>query len=177
MLERPIGPDPYSLLPAVASFDLASDDVTDGEPFADLFAGVGGNTSPHLRWSGHPASTKSFLITAFDPDAPTPSGFWHWFVTGVDAEHTEIPRGAGSSDSPSLPAGAMQLRNDAGQAGYVGAAPPPGDVPHRYFFAVHALAVPLLPEVHTNSTPAFASFQAVFHTIARAVIAPTYRRT
>jgi Raf kinase inhibitor-like YbhB/YbcL family protein len=173
-LDRPIAPDPYELLPAVPSFTLTSDDVANGEPMDAEFAHDsvgGGNLSPHLAWSGFPAGTRSFVVTCLDPDAPTGSGFWHWALANLPATVTELPRGAGGAD----PSGeAVSVRNDYGQRGYGGAAPPPGDRPHRYVFAVHAVDVDAL-DVGPDSTPAQVGFNLAFHTLARAVIRPTYQ--
>ncbi|WP_284747916.1 YbhB/YbcL family Raf kinase inhibitor-like protein [Amycolatopsis sp. RTGN1] len=173
-LTRAVAPDPYSLLPECDSFTLKSSDVEDGGQTPQEHVLDGGNRSPRLAWAGFPKETRGFAVTCFDPDAPTPSGFWHWLLLDLPASVTGLEQNAGAPDA-SLPAGAFQLRNDFGSLGYGGAAPPPGDRPHRYYFAVHALDVAQVG-VDRDASPAAASFSLVFHTLARALIVPVYSR-
>ena len=70
---------------------------------------------------------------------------------------TELPAGAGSPDGAGLPDGAVQLRNDGGLKQFIGAAPPPGHGPHRYYFVVHALDTDALEMVDGESSPALAT--------------------
>jgi Raf kinase inhibitor-like YbhB/YbcL family protein len=178
MADRPLPPDPYDFLPAVPSFTVTSTDISDGEtlplPHVSGMMGAGGeDRSPQLAWSGFPEGTRGFAVTVYDPDAPTASGFWHWVLTRIPASVTELPAGAGSQDGSGLPEGALQLRNDAGFAGYVGAAPPSGHGPHRYFVVVHALDTDDM-EVPADASPAFHGFNLFGHTLARATLVATY---
>ncbi len=172
-LDRPVAEDPYRKLPAVPSFDVSSTDVTDASALADAQVADGGNTSPQLSWSRQPDGTKSFVVTCFDPDAPTPSGFWHWVAVDIPANVTELATGAGDSDD-TLPEGAFHMRNDAGESAYSGAAPPEGDHPHRYYFVVHAVGEDKLG-VDANVSPAVVSFNLAFKTLGRAQIIGTYQ--
>ena len=173
-IDRPVHPDPYTLLPQVASFSVSSDDVADGQPLKDDQVAAAGNTSPQLSWSDVPEGTQSFTITCFDPDAPTPSGFWHWVLVDVPADVTSLDTGAGAEGGAGLPEGAFMCRNDGGPKAFMGAAPPQGDQVHRYYFVVHAVKEPTLG-VDSDASPAVVSFNLAFKTLGRAIIHGTYQ--
>jgi len=165
--------------PKPSGFTVTSPDIAESKPMTlkQVFSGfgcTGQNISPALTWSNAPAGTKSFAIMAYDPDAPTGSGWWHWVVYNIPATTTSLPAGAGDAQKSALPAGAVQGRTDFGTKGYGGPCPPPGK-PHRYYFRVHALKVPAI-EVPADATAAFIGFNVNANTIAKAEIMATYGR-
>ncbi len=173
-------PNAHESLPAAARFTVTSTDVRDGEPLpvaqrSGVMGAGGQDVSPQLSWSGFPATTRSFVVTMYDPDAPTGSGFWHWAVANIPASVTSVPTGAGSEDGAKLPRGALQLPNDARMKRFVGAAPPPGDGKHRYVIGVHALDVPSL-QVPPDATPAYLMFSTLGHVVGRAFLTATFER-
>lgn len=172
-LERPVAEDPYQKLPHVPSFSLMSTDITDGQQLPGAHVADGADTSPQLSWRGQPDGTASFVVSCFDPDAPTPSGYWHWTVVDIPADTTQLPRGAGAGDD-TLPSGAFHVSNDTGVAAYSGAAPPEGDHTHRYYFVVHAVGEETLG-VDSDASPTVVAFNLAFKTLARAILVGTYQ--
>jgi len=87
--QQPAKPNPYAFLPKVPSFTLTSETVKDGShcrtaQLSGIFKVPGGtDTSPQLSWSGFPNDTKSFVVSMYDPEAPTGSGFTHWVVADI----------------------------------------------------------------------------------------------
>lgn len=120
-----------------------------GDQVFDGFGCTGPNISPALNWSGAPEGTKSLILTAYDPDAPTGSGFWHWTVFNLPADTAGISEGAGTADA-TLPGGAIQGRNDYSLNAFGGACPPAGRT-HRYIFTVYAMPQEALPVDETVS--------------------------
>jgi Raf kinase inhibitor-like YbhB/YbcL family protein len=157
------------------TFRLWSNDLKEGDrlPEAQVFNGMGytgGNRSPHLAWDGAPEGTKSFVVTMYDPDAPTGSGWWHWLVINIPATAKELPAGSGSGSN--LPPGAIQTRTDFGAPGYGGAAPPPGP-PHRYIFTVHALKTERL-DLDPEASGAMVGFMIYMNSLGKATLQTTY---
>ena len=161
-----------------SALDLSSTDIGNGKTMgnAQVFQGFGcsgGNLSPALRWSDVPAGTKSFAITAYDPDAPTGSGWWHWVSYDLPASVSSLQTGAGKAGA--MPAGAKQGRNDFGSNDFGGACPPLGDAPHRYIFTVFALKVDKL-DVPADASAALIGFMLNANKLATASITARYGR-
>jgi len=158
------------------NFRLTSKNVKDGGtlPEAQVFNGFGysgGNVSPQLAWEGAPAGTKSFVLTMYDPDAPTGSGWWHWVVINIPGSVNELPEGAGSGKGK-FPNGALQTTPDFGAPGYGGAAPPAGPK-HHYVFTIHALKVDHL-DLDENASAAMVGFMANSTSLAKATLTVTF---
>lgn len=161
--------DPNWKLPDVPTFTLTSPDFPDHGQLPTWARGStagGSDRSPQLEWEGAPSQTQSYVLTVFDPDAPSGSGFWHWTLTNIPAGVTSIPRGAGTSDAL-LPPGAVRHRNEYGTDVFIGAAPPAGTGPHRYTYTLSALDIPRL-DLGADVTPAIVGLRLRPHIIARA---------
>lgn len=159
------------------AFRVWSNDFKEGGrlPEAQVFNGMGysgGNESPHIAWDGAPEGTKSFVVTCYDPDAPTGSGWWHWVVINIPGSVKELPAGAGSGGK--LPSGVLQTRTDFGAPGYGGAAPPPGRT-HHYVFTVQALKVEKL-DLDPQSSAAMVGFMCFMNGLARTPLTATYSK-
>ena len=159
-------------------FTLTSTDIAEGQQLDNTFVlngfgCEGDNVSPALAWSNAPESTQSFVITAYDPDAPTGSGWWHWVAFDIPADVNALDQGAGS-EGGEMPAGAVQSRTDFGSTGFGGACPPPGEV-HRYEFTVHALGVESLG-LDENASAALVGFMTGANSLGSADITAVYTR-
>ena len=166
------------LAAAAGKFTLTSADVKPNGTLGDqqVFDGMGctgANQSPELAWKEPPAGTKSFVVTVYDPDAPTGSGWWHWVVYDIPADAKELPQGAGSGQAQ-LPAGAVQGRTDFGKPGFGGACPPPGK-PHRYIFTIWALKTDKL-DVPEDASPAMVGFMTRMNALGSATLTAHYAR-
>ena len=159
----------------VAAMELSSPDIKQGTAVGlpQVYSKCGGgNASPALSWRGAPAGTKSFAITAFDPDAH--GGWWHWIVYNIPPGTSALPAGAGDPKKGQMAAGAVQGRNDYGSVGYGGPCPPPGK-PHHYNFTLYALKVAKL-EVPQGASAALIGFNARAHALGEAKLTGMYGR-
>ncbi|MFT6389780.1 MAG: Raf kinase inhibitor-like YbhB/YbcL family protein [Cellvibrionaceae bacterium] len=162
------------------SLTLSSNDIEHAK-FMDKkqefngFGCSGEDLSPHLQWSNAPKGTKSFAVTAYDPDAPTGSGWWHWQIINIPTNVTELPNNAGSAKENLSPPGSTQIKNDYGSRGFGGACPPEGHGVHHYRFTVHALSIEKI-ELPEDASGALAGYIINANTIESTTIESLYKR-
>lgn len=162
-------------VPALAladGFKIESPDVSPNQQISNKyvlkgFGCEGENVSPALTWKNAPKGTKSFAVTAYDPDAPTGSGWWHWVVFNLPADTTSLPQGAGDPAAGKLPKGAIQSRTDFGKPGWGGPCPPQGDKPHRFTFTVFALKTEKI-ELDENASGAMVGYMLNVNSLGKA---------
>jgi Raf kinase inhibitor-like YbhB/YbcL family protein len=166
-------------VPFVAHADLVltSPAMKDGGilPDRQVLAGfgcTGPNLSPALAWSGAPQATQSFVLTAYDPDAPTGSGWWHWTVVNIPATTSALPEGASAT---AMPDGSIEARTDFGTSGFGGACPPEGTAPHRYVFTLYAMPQASIP-LDASASGAMVGFFARSGALEQASLTVTYGR-
>jgi Raf kinase inhibitor-like YbhB/YbcL family protein len=164
---------------AAKALTLSSPDFDSDGRFANeqVFNGwgcVGGNLSPALNWAGAPPGTKSFAISMYDPEAPTGSGFWHWWVANIPAEAASLPKGAGDVKGSGLPSGATQVRNDFSVIGYSGPCPIKGTT-HHYLVTLFALDAKRL-DIDDKSSPAVVGFYVHAHTLEKVTLTGLWGR-
>ena len=157
------------------ALELTSTDIKEGQLMSSKFEynGMGCkglNLSPQLSWKNAPKGTKSFAITAFDPDAPTGSGWWHWTVLNITADTASVAQGASGKVNIGL-----ETRTDYGKPGYGGVCPPEGDGMHRYQFTIWALPEAKI-DLPSDISPAVVGFTLNKMAIDKAVLTATYVR-
>ncbi len=160
-------------------FTLSSTDISHGKSMSkaqefDGFGCSGSNQSPQLSWSGAPQGTQAFALMAYDPDAPTGSGWWHWQIVNIPKTVTSLPAGAGTAGDGKAPDGSRQIRNDFGAAAFGGACPPKGHGVHRYQFTVYALSTVL--ELPDDPSGALTGYMVKANALASSTIEALYER-
>ena len=150
---------------AMATLNLTSDDIRNGQPIAARFTCDGAGDSPTLHWSDPPAGTKSFALVVDDPDAPSGT-FRHWGVF-------DIPASARSTGGETR--AGTEVANDFGKPGYGGPCPPRGGGPHHYHFKVFALDADRLG-IAPGAKVKDVETAAAKHALASGELVATYER-
>ncbi len=127
----------------MAGIEMRSSAFRDNDAMPDRLTQSGARAAPPPEWSGEAAGAPELGVLCEDADAGA-SPFVHWLVTGINPTATSVDEGE-------VPAGGREWPNSFGSVGYQGPRPPVGDVPHRYFFRLFALAGPINLPVRPSS--------------------------
>lgn len=107
---------------------LASSAWNAGGPIPSTFTCDGQGASPPMQVAGVPTGTAELMLIVTDPAA---KGYVHWAVAGIDPVTAFWAQGT-------VPNGAVQGRNGAGNVGWAAICPPKGQT-HTYDFTLYAL--------------------------------------
>ena len=142
------GPTPPAAKPS-AALTVTSPAFTEGATIPADYTCAGAGNRPALAWSG-PAA-PAYAIVVLDPDAPS-GNYYHWIVV-------DLPAGTTGVDA-TIPPGARELKNTAGDPKWTPPCPPSGT--HHYRFTVYALSEP------TKATSVDDAFAAIERTTVAA---------
>jgi Raf kinase inhibitor-like YbhB/YbcL family protein len=152
------------------SIEVTSTAFQEGTTIPKQYTGDGADQSPPLHWSEPPSGTKSIALICDDPDAPL--GTWvHWVLFNLPSQTRELDEGVPTTET--LASGAKHGKNDFGNIGYGGPAPPKGKA-HRYFFKLYALDVAV--DLNPGATKAQLEDAMKGHILAEGQLMGTYKR-
>jgi Raf kinase inhibitor-like YbhB/YbcL family protein len=149
--------------------ELTSTAFGDGEEIPRAHSRDGGDASPPLTWSGAPEGTKAFALVCDDPDAPRATPWVHWVLADLPASATGLPGAKHGASKDGVPG-----RNDFGELGYGGPAPPLGHGTHHYHFRLYALDQKLGVSRGVTKDELLRAMKG--HVLAEARLTGTYRR-
>jgi len=152
------------------SIELTSTAFKSESSIPKHYTGDGADQSPPLHWTEPPSGTKSLALICDDPDAPR-STWVHWVLFNLPPSTRKLEEGVPTTAT--LDNGAKQGKNDFGNNGYGGPAPPKGKV-HRYFFKLYALDV--LLDLPSGATKAQLEVAMKGHILAEGQLMGTYNR-
>lgn len=110
----------------------------EGQEIPSRYTCDGENINPPILFNNVPESAISLVIIMEDPDAPNGT-FDHWLVWNISANINQVTEDF-------VPG--VEGKNSFGEYRYGGPCPPGG--PHRYFFNVYALDIPLDLPIETK---------------------------
>ena len=124
---------------AIPELELTSSEFSHEADIPAKFTCEGENINPKLEIDNVPKVAKSLVLIIDDPDAASePAGigktFDHWIVFNISPDVSVI-------EEYSVPNGAIQGKNSAGNSAYTGPCPP--TFKHRYYFKLYALDIEL----------------------------------
>ena len=146
---------------------LKNNDTLPQEQVYNGFGCKGGNKAPEISWINPPINAKSFAIICHDPDAPRPTGWYHWLLVNIPSDV--------NSYKGKIPQGALETVTDFNTAGYGGACPPIGHGKHRYNFTVYALDVDKI-DVSKDTKPTEVEKIVQSHAVAKSTITALFER-
>jgi hypothetical protein len=131
----------------------------------ELYTCDGEDKNPPLRLEGVPNNAASLALIVSDPDAVGKKPFYHWVVFNINPRTDHI-------EEDSLPATAIEGRNDFRKVEYGGPCPPSGT--HHYIFTLYALDVQLPLEKGAAAAEVIKAIKG--HTIEAAELVGLYSR-
>jgi Raf kinase inhibitor-like YbhB/YbcL family protein len=130
-----------------------------------LYTCDGEDKHPPLQFENVPNNAASLALIVSDPDAVGKKPFYHWAVFNIDPRTDRI-------EEDSMPATAMEGRNDFRKGEYGGPCPPSGT--HHYVFTLYALDSPLHLEKGTTVEELIKEIKG--HTLETAELVGLYSR-